>query len=145
MVTSHPIKRRPFVGAVKRRAFLARLSECGQVNVSARAAAVATGALYKERQASPEFAQEWADAIDIAMLGAESEVFRRAVDGVEKPVTVAGVREVVRQHSDVLLMFLLKAHKPEKYRDNYRAEGAGDIPDFDRWANDTEPDNAGSN
>ena len=56
----------------------------------------------------------------------EDEVIRRAVQGVEKPITVAGKREVVRQYSDVLLMFLLRSHKPEKYCERYRIEHSSD-------------------
>jgi hypothetical protein len=41
------------------------------------------------------------------------------VAGVERPVTVAGEREVIREYSDRMLEMLLKAHRPEKYRERY--------------------------
>lgn len=47
----------------------------------------------------------------------EDEAIRRAVDGVEKAVTVAGEREIITVHSDSLLAILLKAWLPEKYKD----------------------------
>ena len=55
---------------------------------------------------------------------------RRAYLGVEKPVTVAGKREVIREYSDTLLIFLLKGARPQKYRDNIRQEvtGANEAP-----------------
>jgi hypothetical protein len=47
----------------------------------------------------------------------EDEAVRRANEGVERPVTIAGKREMVREYSDVLLIILLKALRPEKYRE----------------------------
>jgi hypothetical protein len=44
---------------------------------------------------------------------------RRAYEGVERPVTVAGKRELVREYSDTLLIFLLKGLRPAKYRERY--------------------------
>jgi hypothetical protein len=67
----------------------------------------------------------------------EREAFRRAVVGVDKPMTVAGEREVVREQSDRLLMFLLRARRPEIYGDRQvlqhdgRVEAAFDIADID--------------
>ena len=61
----------------------------------------------------------------------EAEVYRRAVIGVERPITVAGERVMVREYSDRLLMFLLKAEKPEKYRDRREVKHSGDV---NEWA-----------
>ena len=138
MTTTTPTQKKPHVGQKKRTVFLRRLSECGQVRVAARAAEVDVSNLYKQRKIDEEFAGLWLEAIDIAMMGAESEVYRRAVDGTDKPITVAGEREIIREYSDPLIMFLLKAHKPEKYRDNYKGNPDSD-PDTDRWASDTDP------
>ena len=57
-------------------------------------------------------------AQDEAVQVLEDEAVRRAYEGVEKPVTVAGQREFVREYSDTLLIFLLKGARPQKYRDN---------------------------
>lgn len=46
----------------------------------------------------------------------EDEAFRRAVKGVEKPVYRAGeVVGHVADYSDTMLMFLLKARRPDRY------------------------------
>lgn len=46
----------------------------------------------------------------------EEEAFRRAVKGVEKPVYRAGeVVGHVADYSDTMLMFLLKARRPDRY------------------------------
>ena len=45
----------------------------------------------------------------------ELEARRRAYEGVEKPVFHAGEEcDFIRQYSDVLMMFLLKAHRPDR-------------------------------
>ncbi len=64
----------------------------------------------------------------------EDEAIRRARDGVTIPVFYAG-KEVgaIRRPSDTLLMFLLRAHRPERYRERpwvaaggpYRAVSGG--------------------
>jgi hypothetical protein len=52
----------------------------------------------------------------------EDEVIGRGYHGVEKPITVAGQREIIHEYSDTLLIFLLKGARPQKYRDNVRQE-----------------------
>ena len=49
----------------------------------------------------------------------EAEARRRAAIGVDEPVFYKGeVVGHIRKYSDTLLMFLLKAHWPEKFREN---------------------------
>lgn len=55
----------------------------------------------------------------------EDEAVRRGYEGVERPVTIAGKREIIREYSDTLLIFLLKAARPQKYRDYVRQEHVG--------------------
>ena len=120
------------------KAFLARFQECGRVQPAADAASVCRSALYKERKRNPEFAQAWEDALAIAMGQAEDEVRRRAVEGVLQPVFQGGEHVGnIRKYSDVLLMFMLKAHNPAKYRDNWKSDGDQLAPDLDTWAQDT--------
>ena len=49
----------------------------------------------------------------------EDEALRRAVEGVEKPISVNGETKIIREYSDTLLIFLLKGAAPEKYRERY--------------------------
>jgi hypothetical protein len=57
----------------------------------------------------------------------EDEAVRRAVEGVEKPVTVAGQKELIREYSDQVLMFLLKGRRRavfgDKSDDTLKVEG----------------------
>lgn len=48
----------------------------------------------------------------------EAEAFRRGVKGTEKPVFHQGVEcGRIREYSDTLLITLLKANRPAKYRE----------------------------
>lgn len=58
-----------------------------------------------------------------AVLGLEDEAHRRAFEGVDKPVFYQGDEcGTIREYSDTLAIFLLKAHNPEKYRENSKVE-----------------------
>jgi hypothetical protein len=48
------------------------------------------------------------------------------VEGVEEPIVYQGeITNTVRRYSDTLLIFLLKARRPEKFRDNVKVEHGG--------------------
>jgi hypothetical protein len=63
----------------------------------------------------------------------EAEADRRATEGVKKPMFWQGkpvlgpngAQVIIREYSDTLLMFRLKALDPAKYRDNVSAEITG--------------------
>jgi len=114
--------------ARKRRAFLTTLSITGNVSEAARASKVSRSHAYALKMADPEFATAWMDALETATDLLEAEARHRAVEGVEQPHFHQGqVTGSVRKYSDSLLMFLLKAHRPEKYRD--RIADAKGMPD----------------
>jgi hypothetical protein len=74
---------------------------------------------YDVREKDPEFAALWEEALEIATARMEAEARRRAVRGTLKPVFYEGsVCGHIREYSDTLMIFLLKAHKPGMYRDN---------------------------
>lgn len=75
----------------------------------------------------PEFMKLYEVARKEAVAVLEAEAWRRAVDGESTPITVAGEREEVDKKSDTLLIFLLKAHAPEKYRDRYDVNLGGKV------------------
>jgi len=89
--------------------------------------------LYVWREEDPEFAKAWDDALDEAASTLENEAWRRATEGVEEPIVGRverdrdGVVAHVRKYSDSLLTTLLKAHRPEKYRERYEHELRGAI------------------
>lgn len=72
-----------------------------------------------------EFAEAWKAAMDQAVDTLEAEAWRRGRDGYDEYVTCKdglvldreGKPVLQRRYSDSLLTTLLKAHRPEKYRD----------------------------
>ena len=85
--------------------FLSLYAQTGNVTASARACGITKHPVYKRRTAEPEFARRMDEARELAIEALEAEARRRALDG-----------------SDVLLIFLLKALKPEMYRESIRID-----------------------
>ena len=106
--------------------FLDRLSKSPNVSAAAKAAGYSRNYFYDLRKVDSVFAAEWQDALDQSLDAAEGELYRRAVRGVSKPVFYLG-QEVgkVKEYSDTLLIFLLKSHKPEVYKETVRNEMTG--------------------
>ena len=106
--------------------FLDTLRRTGNVVRAANNADVARQVVYRARGSSTKFKADWDEALEEARELLESEARRRAEIGVEEPVFYKGqVVGQIRKYSDNLLMFLLKAHWPEKFRDNYAIEHRG--------------------
>ncbi len=87
---------------------------------SVRSATAAIGARpdepYHWREEDVDFALRWRHAEEAGTDLIEDEAYRRAVKGVEKPVYRGGeVVGHVADYSDTMLMFLLKARRPERY------------------------------
>lgn len=132
------------------RAFLSALAVAGNVSAACRAAKVDRTVAYGLRGECPEFAAEWQQALDEAADDLEAEATRRAREGVRRlkfhkgelvrlaladeegrpvldgdgqPVMVPYVEH---EYSDTLLIFLLKAHRPERFRERLSLEHSGD-------------------
>ena len=94
--------------------------------------------LYAQRARSATFAADWDAAVAAALGALEEELVHRVRHGVEKPVFYAGQQVgSMRQYSDALAMFILKARRPEVYgrvvaeRALAAEAGAGDEPSQD--------------
>lgn len=114
----------------KKAQFLALLSEYGNVTRAAEEADLVRVYLYQARKNDPDFAAEWEEAARVGAARLEDEARKRAVEGWEEPVWHKGeMCGTVRKFSDTLLICLLKAHHPDKYRENMKqtVEG-GDKP-----------------
>ena len=106
--------------------FIKLLGQTGNVSLSCHGAGVSRNTAYKTKKRYSSFADQWDEALGEAADILEGEARRRAVDGVEKPIYYKGVQiDVVREYSDGLLTLLLKAHKPEKFRDRRSIEHTG--------------------
>lgn len=92
----------------------------GFVGKACEAVAVSKQTVYNWRKEDTNFATEWDRAVDLATEDLEKEVRRRAYHGVDEPVFYKGeVVGQIRKYSDTLLMFALKARKPE-YRESIK-------------------------
>lgn len=80
------------------------------VALAAHGAGIERTKIYKERDRNPEFAAQFADAKAAAIERLEAAAYERA-----------------KNVSDTLLIFLLKSHKPDIYREQYEAKHAGSV------------------
>lgn len=98
--------------------FLKELRENGGfVGKACEAVGISKQSVHNWRELDPAFAADWDRAVDLATEDLEKEARRRAYQGVEEPVFYQGeICGHVQKFSDTLLMFTIKARKPE-YRD----------------------------
>ena len=101
-------------------AFLEAFAQCGITNLAARQVKISPITVEHTRQRNHKFREAYAAAKENATQMLEAEMMRRAKIGIDKPVTVAGQREVIKEYSDTLLIFMLKSLRPQVYRDNYQ-------------------------
>lgn len=99
--------------------FLKALRLMGNVWRACRYAKVSRRTPYACYKHDAEFAKAWQEAEEESADRLEAEAWRRAHDGIPKPITVAGERVDVLEYSDALLTLLLKARRPQKFRENY--------------------------
>lgn len=111
-------------GPVWERAFVAALANTGNVRAACQAARIGRSTVYDRREASELFALAWTEAMEQAADMLEAEALRRAAHGVQEPVYYKGdVVGHVLKYSDTLLIFLLKAARPEKFRERFEHTG----------------------
>lgn len=109
--------------ATRRTKFLDKLRAGLSVSAAASAIRVSRQAAYKLRDHDEVFATDWDDAIETGTDRLEDEVIRRAQKGTNKPVFYKGKRcGHVREYSDTLAIFTLKARRPDKFKDRALVE-----------------------
>lgn len=87
------------------------------------------------REKDADFAAAYVEAQENASDLLEAEARRRAVDGVEEPLHYQGqVFAHVRRYSDTLLLALLKATRPEKFKDRVEHSGSVEVNLAERLA-----------
>lgn len=100
----------------KREEFLDRLRTHSNVTQAAGEVSISTVSLYALKKRDAAFAAAWDDAIKEGSNCLENEAKRRAM-GYEEDVYKKGEYVgKVKKYSDLLLLALLNAHWPEKYR-----------------------------
>ena len=139
------------------RIFLACFRKTGSVSKAAAAAKIDRAMHYRRLKKDAAYRAAFAEAQEVAVEVLEDEATRRAVEGVEEPVTYQGqfswlpkvdedgnvVLDVdgkpmrgklvtIRKYSDSVLMFLLRGAKPEKYRERHQVEHTGTVTIVER-------------
>jgi len=110
--------------------FLKALAETGVVSTAVAIAGTSRTRVYELRKRDTAFADAWDEAEEKAADALEAEAWRRGVAGVQEPVVSGGkvVRDddghpiAIRRYSDNLLLALLKARRPEKFREQRLVE-----------------------
>ena len=98
--------------------FFETLAKTCNVTQSAATVGVSRQHVNHLRRTRPEFAKDWDNAMQEATDALEHAARGRAMDGYQRPVYQRG--ELVGYepcYSDQLMITLLKAHRPEKFRD----------------------------
>jgi hypothetical protein len=114
----------------RKQLFLEALAARGNVTAAAEAAGVSRACAYLTRQNDDAFAKAWEEAEEVAADRLEAEAWRRGVEGIEEPVIslgkvvqgADGEPLIIRRYSDAVLLALLRAHRPEKYRERSSVE-----------------------
>jgi hypothetical protein len=117
----------------KQKAFLEAFKRTANLSKAAEGADVDRSTHFRWLRGDSDYATEFELAREEAITLLEDEAVRRAHEGTLRAVFYKGKASgAVREYSDTLLVVLLKAHKPEKYRENWKGEisgpGGGPIP-----------------
>lgn len=113
--------------------FLEELARRGIVSDACKAAGIARPTAYEWRDADAEFAKAWTEALEVAIERAEAEAYRRGVEGWDEPVYGRVAKDqdgeigTIRRHSDAMLNLILKANKPDKYRERTDVHHSGAV------------------
>lgn len=122
----------------RKEAFLAAYRMTGNVSAAARTADVYRTTPYAWADEDPDFKAAWEVAEQESIDRLEEEARRRAEQGVVDYVVSQGKLVMVpdpetgeqvplakRVYSDTLMVLLLKAHRPDRYRDRQSVEHSG--------------------
>lgn len=121
----------------RKKAFLARFRLHGNISRACREARVDRSTIYAWQEDDADFCIAYEIAEVEATETLEAEAYRRAVEGLrrlkfDKGVAVndpaTGEPYTELEYSDTLLIFLLKARAPEKYRENPAGSQGGAPP-----------------
>ena len=102
--------------------FIVKLSEFVSVSRACRLAKIPRATIFRWLNNDIAFKKQYANACEAALQRLEDEAVRRGFEGLLKPVYYQGKKiGTIREFSDTLLMALLKAKAPARYRDRAKA------------------------
>lgn len=109
-------------------AWLTAFEQHGTVSAACSEVGVGRTTVYEARQQDEAFALAWHDLEEATTERMEREALRRGVEGVKSDIFYRDqVIGEETKYSDTLLIFMLKARKPDVYRENVRVEHTGSI------------------
>jgi len=115
--------------------FLEMLSEIGNAAKCCEALGMSRGPVYARRTKNKTFRKKWKIAKKLSIARLEDEAWRRAFEGIKKPVFYKGEQienpdgtpYFERVYSDTLMMHRLNAERPDKYHYRQSVEHSGNI------------------
>jgi len=112
----------------KLQAFCAALAETGIVARACKAIGISRETAYRWRREDPDFEKGWDRALEVGITALEDEAHRRAFRGVpERHYKNGELVDTTRKYSDTLAIFLLKAHRPDRYRERVDVAHSGGV------------------
>lgn len=102
---------------VLQKKFIETLADTGSVTAAARSVGMSRDACYKLRRepGGEGFARAWTAALATASASLVDIAFDRAINGIDEPIACGDTWRMRTRYNDRLLMFLLRAHHPERY------------------------------
>lgn len=105
----------------RKETILKHLAEGWSIKHACEQAGVTPPVMRQYRAADPDFDELAGEAIEMGTDSLEDTALKRAKYGVDKPQFYQGeVCGHIREYSDTLLVFLLKARRPEKFTERLR-------------------------
>lgn len=103
--------------------FLDTLRKTVNVTLAAQSVGISSGTAYRHKKEDILFSERWDEALQEGIDLLEHRAHERAFQGVDEPVFHKGdIVGHVTKYSDGLTMFLLKAHRPDKYRERSQVD-----------------------
>lgn len=100
--------------------FLAKLIEYISITRAAKISKIGRQTVYDWISNDVEFKIAYDRACEVATAKLEDEAVRRSYEGTLKPIYQGGKKVgTIREYSDTLLIVLLKARAPEKYKERF--------------------------
>lgn len=111
----------------KQQAFLNKFCDLANITKSATATRIGRRTVYDWLENDKDFKVKFKKARKVAIGVLEDEAHRRAVEGIDKAIFYKGkkVKAKVKEYSDTLLIVLLKANAPKKYRERIQSQLTG--------------------
>lgn len=102
----------------KKKKFLEAISMTGNISYSAEQAEISRPTHYIWMEKDKQYALDFENAQEIATDKLEAEVWRRGFQGIDKPIYYKGKKvDIIKEYSDLLAMFYLKAKRPKEFRE----------------------------